>query len=93
VFTAGQREITVKTTSVYTSIKPEYCGGDSNQIVLLARNMDVYRKSVCLYIYTKKEPKLKLVRMFGHVAENRSVWVEFTKINSKDWNVDTHLMV
>lgn len=51
--------------------------------------MDVYRKCVfihlylCVYIHTyvyiyKKKLKLKLVRMFGHVAENRSVWVEFT---------------
>lgn len=58
--------------------------------------MVVYRKSLCLYIYIgveKKEPKLKLVKIVGYEAENRSAWVELTKLNSNEGNVDTDLIV
>lgn len=57
--------------------------------------LKMYKHTDFLYTYTfiQKKSTLKLVRMFGHVAENRSVWVEFTKTNSNGWNVDTHLMV
>lgn len=51
----------------------------------------MYIEILCIYI--EKTPKLKLVRMFGHVAENRSVWVKLTKITSDEWNVETHLIV
>lgn len=94
MFTALQQEITVKTTSVCLC----QCKAGVMQWWFKS-NISTCSKCIntqIFYIYThlhRKKSTLKLVRMFGHVAENRSVWVEFTKTNSNGWNVDTHLMV